>query len=194
MGAILADSSRLWRKKTRDERKQAVCQQYARAFQCDAMLTTCREYIELDWSTEKFSGGCYGDIMPKELLTSLREELRAPCNNQIFFAGTELATRWTGYMDGAVQAGERAAFEIITKYWESKKNQEKLELLWIEEEPVHAKEDCRPSKDDKLIYGPSRLQMMLPRASTVIWILKATLVFGIGCVAFSIKYLSNRST
>ncbi|CAF1512737.1 unnamed protein product, partial [Adineta steineri] len=23
-----------------------------------------REYIELDWSTEKFSGGCYGDIMP----------------------------------------------------------------------------------------------------------------------------------
>ena len=30
----------------------------------------------------------------------------------IFFAGTEMATKWTGYMDGAIQAGHRAATEV----------------------------------------------------------------------------------
>ena len=30
----------------------------------------------------------------------------------IFFAGTEMATKWTGYMDGAIQAGHRAASEV----------------------------------------------------------------------------------
>ena len=33
-------------------------------------------------------------------------------NSNIFFAGTELAASWQGYMDGAVQAGERAANKV----------------------------------------------------------------------------------
>lgn len=31
---------------------------------------------------------------------------------RIYFAGTETATEWSGYMEGAVQAGERAAREV----------------------------------------------------------------------------------
>ena len=31
----------------------------------------------------------------------------------MFFAGTETAVLWTGYMDGAVEAGERAARESL---------------------------------------------------------------------------------
>ena len=38
-------------------------------------------------------------------------EIRKPVGN-IFFAGTETATQWSGYMEGAVQAGERAAREV----------------------------------------------------------------------------------
>lgn len=34
---------------------------------------------------------------------------------RIYFAGTETATEWSGYMEGAVQAGERAAREVQTK-------------------------------------------------------------------------------
>ena len=30
----------------------------------------------------------------------------------IYFAGTETATMWSGYMEGAIQAGERAAREV----------------------------------------------------------------------------------
>ena len=33
----------------------------------------------------------------------------------MFFAGTETATEWSGYMDGAVQAGERAAREVMCR-------------------------------------------------------------------------------
>ncbi|MFI6063870.1 FAD-dependent oxidoreductase [Micromonospora sp. NPDC051227] len=29
------------------------------------------------------------------------------------WAGTETATRWTGYLEGAVRAGERAAADVL---------------------------------------------------------------------------------
>ncbi len=39
-------------------------------------------------------------------------EIRTP-HGRLYFAGTETATEWTGYMDGAVEAGERAAREVL---------------------------------------------------------------------------------
>lgn len=39
--------------------------------------------------------------------------IRQPVD-RIYFAGTETATQWSGYMEGAVQAGERAAREVHT--------------------------------------------------------------------------------
>uniref|UniRef100_A0AAQ5YD37 Amine oxidase n=1 Tax=Amphiprion ocellaris TaxID=80972 RepID=A0AAQ5YD37_AMPOC len=38
--------------------------------------------------------------------------LREPVG-RLYFAGTETATEWSGYMEGAVQAGERAAREVL---------------------------------------------------------------------------------
>ena len=40
--------------------------------------------------------------------TALREPI-----GRIHWAGTETATRWAGYIDGAVQSGERAAAEVL---------------------------------------------------------------------------------
>ncbi|CAF0967851.1 unnamed protein product [Adineta steineri] len=187
MGFIVADSSRKWAKLTREERRQAICEQYAQAFQCNDILTGCREYIEQDWSAEQFSGGCYTDIMPKEVLSSLREQLCTPCGNngQLVFAGTELATRFSGYMDGAVQAGERAAFEIITKYL--KVNTGNVSLKWIDEEPVDAREECRSSDINELMYRPSRIEMLLPKASTTKTILKITSIALVGLIAIFVK-------
>ncbi len=40
--------------------------------------------------------------------------LQAPvCGGRVRWAGTETAAVWTGYMDGAVEAGERAAEEAV---------------------------------------------------------------------------------
>lgn len=41
--------------------------------------------------------------------------LREPVG-RLYFAGTETATEWSGYMEGAVQAGERAAREVRSQH------------------------------------------------------------------------------
>ena len=47
-------------------------------------------------------------------MTEYGHALRTPCE-RIHWAGTETATVWTGYMDGAVQSGERAAREVLAE-------------------------------------------------------------------------------
>ena len=91
------------------ERKVAVLRQLARAFGPEALEPI--EYVDHDWLKEEWSGGCYVGLMGPGLLTSVGAELRKPWGG-IHFAGTETATRWTGYFDGAVESGERAAAEI----------------------------------------------------------------------------------
>ena len=44
-------------------------------------------------------------------LTGLGPVLTAPAG-PVHWAGTDTATEWNGYMEGAIQAGERAAAEI----------------------------------------------------------------------------------
>ena len=66
------------------------------------------EYLELDWSAERWSGGCYGALLPPGVLTQFGPALRAPCG-RIHWAGTETASVWAGYMDGAVRSGEAVA-------------------------------------------------------------------------------------
>ena len=39
----------------------------------------------------------------------------APPGAAIHWAGTETATVWNGYMDGAVQSGKRAAAEVLAE-------------------------------------------------------------------------------
>jgi monoamine oxidase len=39
--------------------------------------------------------------------------LREPVG-RIHWAGTETATRWMGYLDGAIQSGRRAAAEVMS--------------------------------------------------------------------------------
>jgi monoamine oxidase len=46
------------------------------------------------------------------VLTAYGPAIRAPIG-PIHWAGTETATVWNGYMDGAIQSGERAARELL---------------------------------------------------------------------------------
>lgn len=69
------------------------------------------DYIELDWAEEEFSRGCYGAFATPGTLTRFGSHLRRPIG-PLHWAGTETATRWAGYMDGAVQSGQRVAMEI----------------------------------------------------------------------------------
>ena len=69
-------------------------------------------YEECDWQAQPFSGGCYTGTCPPGVLTAYGPYLRKP-HGPVYFAGTETATVWSGYMNGAVEAGERAAREVL---------------------------------------------------------------------------------
>jgi monoamine oxidase len=52
--------------------------------------------------------------MPPGVMTEYGPALRQPWG-RIHWAGTETATVWAGYMDGAVQSGKRAAAEVLAE-------------------------------------------------------------------------------
>jgi monoamine oxidase len=72
-----------------------------------------RHYVERDWTEEEWTRGCYGGHMPPGVLTRYGPALREPVG-RIHWAGTESARIWTGYMEGAVESGRRAAAEVLS--------------------------------------------------------------------------------
>jgi len=70
------------------------------------------DYVEREWSAEEWSrGGPTSNFGPGGW-TGCGPALREPVG-RIHWAGTETATVWSGYMEGALQAGERAAQEAL---------------------------------------------------------------------------------
>ena len=69
-------------------------------------------YIDQDWTQERWSLGGYVAHTPPGVMTHYASTLREPCG-RIHWAGTETATEWTGYLEGALQSGERAAREVL---------------------------------------------------------------------------------
>lgn len=68
------------------------------------------DFVELDWAAEEWTRGCYGAHLPPGAWTQHGPALREPVG-RIHWAGTETATRWMGYIDGAIESGHRAATE-----------------------------------------------------------------------------------
>ncbi|GIJ78874.1 monoamine oxidase [Micromonospora phaseoli] len=70
------------------------------------------EVIEYDWSADPWTRGCFCGALTPGSWRQYGPWLR-PAVGRIHWAGTETATRWTGYLDGAIEAGERAAAEVL---------------------------------------------------------------------------------
>lgn len=73
---------------------------------------TPQDYVDLDWSTEPHTRGCYGAHLPPGAWTRWGPELRHPMG-PIHWAGSECATRWVGYIDGALESGRTTAAEVM---------------------------------------------------------------------------------
>ena len=91
-------------------RKNAVIASLAELFGHEAREPTL--YVDQDWTREQYSGGCYVGIMPPGVMTSVARTLREPWG-RVHWAGTETAIEHNGYLDGAIEAGERAATEVL---------------------------------------------------------------------------------
>ncbi|QUR67814.1 flavin monoamine oxidase family protein [Mycobacterium spongiae] len=72
------------------------------------------DYIDQTWATESFAPGGPTAAVPPGSWTRYGPWLRKPIG-PIHWAGTETADEWTGFLDGAVRSGRRAAAEIAAK-------------------------------------------------------------------------------
>jgi monoamine oxidase len=110
LGFAEADGARELAALPEPERRARVLGGFARLFG-DAALAP-RAYVDRFWAQEIWSRGCYGAFCPPGLWTRHGTAMRATVG-PLHFAGTETATAWSGYIDGALQSGERAASEIL---------------------------------------------------------------------------------
>jgi monoamine oxidase len=93
-----------------DGRRDAAVTCFARYFGDRARKPVA--YVDHVWEHDPWSGGCYGAFMPPGVWTRLGPSIREP-QGRIHWAGTETATVWSGYIDGAISSGKRAADEIM---------------------------------------------------------------------------------
>jgi monoamine oxidase len=91
-------------------RRDAVVGCFARVF--GERAARPRDYVEQLWAEEEWTRGCYGCYMPPGGWVTFGRALRPPAG-RIHWAGAETATVWNGYMDGAIQSGQRAASATI---------------------------------------------------------------------------------
>ena len=110
MGFIDGQDARDALAMTPEARKQAVIQAFVTYFGDQAANPV--GYLEMNWQAEEYSAGGPTGTLPPGVLTAYTSALRNPIG-RLHWAGTETAEIWTGYMEGAVRSGERAAQEVL---------------------------------------------------------------------------------
>ena len=94
---------------TKAARRKAVLEGFAQMFGEQALHPI--EYTEHDWTRERWTtGGPVANYAPGTMV-QFGSAIRRPFG-RVHWAGTETSTYWTGYMDGAVRSGKRAAVEV----------------------------------------------------------------------------------
>lgn len=111
LGFLEGRLAREWGARPAEERRRAILAGHARLFGERAARPT--RFVERVWAEEEWTRGCYGCLMTTGGWTEFGRALRAPIG-RLHWAGAETATIWNGYMDGAVQSGERACEEVAS--------------------------------------------------------------------------------
>ncbi|PRX16457.1 monoamine oxidase [Actinoplanes italicus] len=95
-----------------EERRGLVLDELVRLFGPAAARPVA--YVERDWNSEEYTRGAYAALFPPGAWTAYGPALRAPAG-RVHWAGAETATRWYGYMDGAIRSGEDAAAAVAPR-------------------------------------------------------------------------------
>jgi monoamine oxidase len=111
LGFMEGQAARNLTHKSKRFRRDAVIADLERYFGPKAR-TEARDYFDKSWADDQWTRGCYVGYYPTGVLVGYRDAIWKPVG-PIHWAGTETATEWNGYMDGAVQSGERAADEVL---------------------------------------------------------------------------------
>ncbi|MCC5478438.1 flavin monoamine oxidase family protein [Streptomyces barringtoniae] len=106
------DAARRALRMSPEERQQQVVAELVSVFGPKAAQPIAT--YEKVWLEEEWSRGCYTGILSPGTWSTLGPALREPVG-RIHWAGTEYATVWSGYMDGAVRSGEQAAAAVAAE-------------------------------------------------------------------------------
>lgn len=109
LGFVGGESARAYSGRS-DALRAAVIENFVACF--GEKAREVREWFVADWGRETWTRGCPTAIAPPGLITAYGPALTAPVD-RIHWAGTETSGYWTGYMDGAVRAAERAVHEVL---------------------------------------------------------------------------------
>lgn len=109
VGFVAGDDCRRLERLGPAARRQAVLAELGRAFGQQAAAPL--ELVEQHWPAEVHTRGGPVAICVPGTFGALGPALREPVG-PIHWAGTETATEWCGYMEGALSSGERAAAEV----------------------------------------------------------------------------------
>ncbi|KAL2818227.1 hypothetical protein BDW59DRAFT_175206 [Aspergillus cavernicola] len=110
-----SDFGRAWATLPTAGRQQALVQQIGTLFGAESEAS--RDFVDMvtyEWVSDPYSGfGCPCIALTPGVLDTIGGgAVREPVGD-LHFAGTETAVRWRGYMEGAIESGERAAAEVI---------------------------------------------------------------------------------
>jgi monoamine oxidase len=95
-----------------DERRAALTAELVRHYGSKAAKPEF--YVDGEWSDRQWTRGCYNANLGPHVWTAYGAALSAPIG-VIHWASTDTATYWSAYMEGAVDAGERAAAAVIAE-------------------------------------------------------------------------------
>lgn len=112
LGFVEGHNARVFAGLSAAERRRRALACFVRYFGPRAANPT--GYIEMTWSEEPWTRGCYVGYTPPGVLTEYGAAIRGAVG-RIHWAGAETSDYWNGYMDGAVRSGERAAREALAE-------------------------------------------------------------------------------
>jgi len=107
---VTGTPARGWGDRPLAERRGIVLDTFVRYFGEQARTPT--HYHECDWASEPWSDGAPIATFPPGTLSTFGPALRAPIG-RLHWAGTETARESTGFMEGALESGQRVAEEIL---------------------------------------------------------------------------------
>jgi monoamine oxidase len=111
---IAGDIALEWFALPEDEKVPAVINHLVRLVPNDLEedARAVQEVNFAEWTQEEYIWGAPASSLPPAYLRKYGNALREPVGS-LYFAGTDLAYEWKGYMEGAITSGKRAAAEVL---------------------------------------------------------------------------------
>jgi monoamine oxidase len=108
-GFVYSDKARKVAAMAPEERKKLLLADAAKRFGAKALAP--EHYHESNWSTDTWTRGCFTGFLTPGATSLFGPAVRDPVG-PIRWAGTETATTWPSFIDGAIRSGEREADAI----------------------------------------------------------------------------------